>query len=376
MKNPPLERGIGSRRGRKDSEDDNNSKSAKPRKVDGVFSPRQLSLASENGGAGPSGLRGSSVDEEMKDDDGVKVTKPNFLPLTASGLRESTPYSRQQVATPSPKSPAGDPFDHCHMPIIAPPSSSNKSSTRSKSRSTKSSPSASQQDLARPSPPQSSHSNTSHKSREKWEDKPYESSTIPTGNPHMEHLEATATPPPHTVSGKMQAFVQQQPRAVLEFPRPVSREMSSGTRPVSAPQERKECQVDGVDDTPSKHLLNGNGHGHSAHTVNGITPARITGHKQRPSTSSTPLSSHQHSSASLANGKMPTTKVSASASASLLTVPGAGSEDGTAGKTGAAGFVSSIKTLARKPSRRFRWWRKRSEDTPGAPVPVDDGSSN
>lgn len=195
---------------------------------------------------------------------------------------------------------------------------------------------------------------------------PYASSTIPTGNPSMEQLEEQATPPLHTVSGKMMATVQNEARAVLEFPRPESK---SG-RPVTAPSSSGAKGSDGAEDSIPKQ--NGNGHAISSNGNTNPQPSRPTHHRQRPSTSSTPMASRpvsddlSHSSTSgpkpAANGYA---RGTASASASLM-VPGEAKRDSS--------IVTTIRTLARKPSRRFRWWRKKdkeqAEDEEEVPVPV------
>lgn len=291
-----------SKRGRKDSEDEGGRRQ---HGIDGFLSPRQQSLASEKG-TSSSGTQSNLRNEEKADDsDAADAGNTRSTNLSVAGSKHGT-----APATPS----------------------------------------ALRQNT--PAPPQEA---------------PYESSTIPSGNPSMEDLEQRATPPLDTVGGKMQLTVQNDARAVLEFPRPDSK----AGRPVTAPPASGAKGSDGAADStsiPQIHTGNGHAISNTGNNANGKpshpSPSRPTHQRQRPSTSSTPMASRPVSddlSHAPSSGSKPAPNGCGrgsgikSASASLM-VPG------TEGKRERDSIVTTIRTLARKPSRRFRWWKKKEKE--------------
>lgn len=310
---------------RKDSDDRGGSRT-KPRDMDGVYSPRQLSLAS-TGRAGSTSKESSSGPGGGNSND--TSSKHTTAPATPSNLRHDS-------NTPSHLS---------HLQSSTPGYEKEKGEFISK--------------FDNPSPM-------------KEDEQPYHSSTIPSGHPEMEKLERSAEQPEHTVQGVLQRNIRHESNGVLEFPRPLSSGKTSSnsqqqwqskrssrqtgyttdgavdpTTTTTTSTPRHSQTVDGHLDIPHNGASNGKGNGLKSATS---TPdLRITkvrsppagGHKPRPDTA--------------INGKASTVNVGEVArDMSRDRSPGGESKKRES-------MVQTMRNLTRKKSSRgFKFWRKKT----------------
>lgn len=313
---------------RKDSDDRGGSRT-KLRDLDGVYSPRQLSLAS-TGRAGSASKESSSGPGGGNPND--TSSKHTAAPPTPSNLRHdsNTPSYLPHLAHLEPPTPG---YEREKGEFIS--------------------------KFDNPSPT-------------KEDEQPYHSSTIPSGHPEMEKLERSAEQPEHTVQGVLQRNIRHESNGILEFPRPVSSGKTSSNSPQQSQSKRSSKQtgyttdgavdhttttstprhsqtVDGHLDIPRNGASQSNGNGNGLKSATSTPDLRVTkvrsppagGHKPRPDTA--------------INGKASTIAVGAVAREnSRDRSPGGESQKRES-------IVQAMRNLTRKKSSRgFRFWRKKT----------------
>lgn len=332
----------GKRQGERKDSDDKGGSRARSKDMDGVYSPRQLSLASTKR------VASTSKESGQEGSNNETSSKHTTAPATPSNLRHDSNTEYHQARSSQEEMDA----EVEQQEIMCLSKFDNPTPT-------------------------------------KEDEQPYQSSTIPIGDREMERLERSAEQPYHTVQGVLQRNVTDVSSGILQYARPLSSGRASSNSRLQSLSKRSSKQTGYMTDGG----LDGAADGVTNINTNSSTPRHSTtdGHLNVPSQGNANGNGHNPLKAAISTPDLRVTKVRSPPVGGHRPRPDTAAGDVVNGKLTDVNvgevareqdvspkrdsIVTTMRNLTRKKSgRNFRFWKKKSS-AEEMPLPISTSPS-